>query len=88
MLSFFVWKKQEENLKILKLGVTEVEYPYEDETIEKIINSGCPSVFEYLRLKLKSYFLTGEPKRANKEIYQSLRRRIKSYKKLKKLYNK
>lgn len=88
MLSFFVWKKQEENLKILKLGVTEVEYPYEDETIEKIIDSGCPSVFEYLRLKLKSYFLKGEQKLANKEIYQGLRRRIKSYKKLKKLYNK
>lgn len=86
VLSAFVWKKQADGLNIMKLGVTEVEYPYEDETIEKIINSGCPSVFDYLRLKLKSYFLKGEAKQANKEGYQGLRRRIKSYKKLKKLY--
>ena len=88
ILSAFVWKKEQDGLNILKLGVTEVEYPYENETIEKILKSGAPSIFDYFKVKIKSYVLSSEEKQANKEAYQSLRRKIKSYKKLKKLYNK
>ena len=88
MLSFFVWKKQEEGLNILKLGVTEVEFPYEKSELEKIIEKGSPSYFKYLVMKIKSYFLKGEKKLLNKEQRQSLRRQIKSYKKLKKLLSK
>ena len=45
VLSAFVWKKEEEGLDILKLGATEVEYPYDRNTIDRIIEKGCPSYF-------------------------------------------
>lgn len=85
VLSVFVWKKQEENYKILKLGVSEVEYPYELDDLAKIIKKGAPSYFSYLLLKIKSFFLKGKSKQSNKETRQSIRRQIKSYKKLKNL---
>ena len=64
ILSAFVWKKSEEKLNILKLGVTEVEYPYNAETLHKILNKGCPSYSKYLTLKLKSIFLKNNEKQA------------------------
>ena len=88
ILSAFVWKKQEDGLNILKLGVTEVEFPYEKSELEKIIKKGSPSYLKYLGMKIKSYFLHGEEKLLNKEQRQTLRRQIKSYKKLKKLLSK
>ena len=87
ILCIFVWKKEAEGLNILKLGVTEVEYPYENDTLNSILANGCPDFKKYLGLKLKSLFLKEKEKQTTKEAYQSLRRKIKSYKKLKKLYN-
>ena len=85
LLAIFVWQKQAENAKILKLGVTEVEYPYEKEYIEKILHAGCPSILKYYILKFKSYFLKGNERLANRELRQNIRRGRRSYKKLTKL---
>ena len=85
LLAIYVWKKEEEHKKILKLGVTEVEFPYEDEYIKKIIQKRCPSLLKYYILKIKSYFLRNNDKLANRELRQSIRRQRRSYKKLTKL---
>ncbi|MCM1265223.1 MAG: DUF4422 domain-containing protein [Candidatus Gastranaerophilales bacterium] len=84
LLSMFVWKKEEEHKKILKLGVTMVEFPYEKDEISALLEKGCPSYFDYLKLKLKAVFLKKEAKQTIKERYQSIRQQRKSYKKLKK----
>ena len=88
ILSAFVWKKEEEGLDILKLGVTEVEFPYDRTTIEKIIKNGCPSYLKYLMLKVKSWFLKDKDKLINDEISKNIRRSRKSYKKLKNILSK
>ncbi len=82
ILSAFVWKKQEENAKILKLGVAEVEFPYNRYILNRVLEKGCPTFYKYLFLKLKSVFAKGQLKRQLKEQYQSTRRQIKSFKKL------
>ena len=86
ILAAYIWQKEAQGLKIQKLGITEVEFPYEKETIDQILKKGCPSLCKYINIKLKSIFLKGEQKQAAKETYQSLRRQIKSYKKLKNIY--
>ena len=86
LLAVFVWQKEFEGLKLLKLGVTEVEYPYDDEIIQCILKNGKPSYKKYLSYKIKSLFAKGKYKNSLKESYQSLRRQIKSYKKLKSIY--
>ncbi len=83
LLTFYIWKKEQENISILKLGVTEVEFPYTKDQIHKFISKQSPSHFEYLRIKVKSFFAKGEEKRQLKEKYQSIRRQIKFNKKLK-----
>lgn len=83
LLSMFVWKKESENMNVLKLGVTMVEFPYEDNEITAMLKKGCPSYFAYLKLKLKSLFLKNEQKQSNKERYQAIRQQRKLYKKLK-----
>ena len=83
LLSMFVWKKESEQLNILKLGATLVEFPYEDSVILGMLKKGCPSYFKYLLLKSKSLFLKGVAKQINKENYQSLRQQRKLYKRLK-----
>lgn len=84
LLSMFVWQKEAENMNILKLGATMVEFPYEDSEILALLKKGCPSYFAYLKLKLKSLFLKDEQKQSNKERYQSIRLQRRLYKKLKK----
>lgn len=88
ILSFFVWKKEEEGLDILKLGISEVEYPYNEDTIEKMLAKGCPSYLKYLYLKVKSYFLKDIDKSINDETRRNIRRSIKSYRKLKNIISK
>ncbi len=88
MLSFFVWKKQEKGLKILKLGVTEVEFPYEDWQIYKILSSPCPKITDYYICKIKSFFAKGDVKYQLIEKSRAIRRSIKSYKRIKNFYAK
>ena len=85
LLSIFVWEKQKENLKILKLGVTEVEFPYEIEKLKEMKNEKCPSYFSYLGLKIKSLFLKGKDFQENKDQRKIIRNKRKTYKHLKKL---
>ena len=85
LLSIFVWEKQKENLKILKLGVTEVEFPYEMEKLKEMKNEKCPSYFSYLGLKIKSLFLKGKDFQENKDQRKIIRNKRKTYKHLKKL---
>lgn len=86
LLAFFVWKKQEENqIKILKLGCTLVEYPYDEVTLKHMLAAGCPKLIDYIYFKVKSFFLRGVKKQINKEIYQGIRNQRKSYFKLKKM---
>ncbi len=83
LMTMFVWKKEAEQMNILKLGVTMVEFPYEDSEIQVILKKGCPSYFEYLKLKIKSKFLKSEQRQSCKECYQAIRLQRKLYKKLK-----
>ena len=83
LLSMFVWKKETEKLSILKLGATMVEFPYEKEDIQNILEKGCPSYFDYLLSKVKSLFLKGDEKQTNKEKYQGIRNQRKAYYRLK-----
>lgn len=87
LLSIFVWKKETENLKILKLGVTQVEFPYEPDEIEKLYKAGCPSYLEYLFSKLKIWFSSGKDKENFKEKSKALRNRRAAYKYLKEVYH-
>lgn len=80
LLAIFVWiKEAEENLRIKKLGCTLVRFPYEEQTIKEMLNKQPPSYFEYLKLKIKSYFLSGDAKQENKEQYQRIRNMRKDY---------
>lgn len=85
LLSIFVWKKESEKINIKKIGVTMIEFPYDDEEITKLLNKGCPSYFKYLKLKLKAFFKKGIEKQSLKEQYQALRNQRKAYYKLKEL---
>lgn len=82
LFTFFVWKKEVEGFNILKLGVTQVTFPCEEEELKNLYKQGCPSYFEYLKTKLKSLVLKGKEKQSNKERYQSIRQQRKIYKKL------
>ena len=87
LLAIFVWKKEEDNkIKILKLGCTLVEYPFEEAYLSKIVNDGCPKLSKYIYYKSKSLLLRGTEKQINKEIYQKIRNQRKSYFKLKKIF--
>ena len=88
LLSMFVWagvnkgisEAGKEDLKILKLGVSLIEFPYEN--IDAVLKKNAPSYLEYLFYKLKSPFLKGAAKQTNKEKYQSIRVQRRLYKKL------
>ena len=84
ILTIYVWKKEEENKKILKLGVTMVEYPYQKEEINNILKRGCPKASEYFKYKILSFLAKGELKISRKEIAHNIRRKRESFKKLKK----
>ncbi len=84
ILTAFVWKKQDEGANILKLGVSVLDFPFEDKDIKKIISKGYPSYFEYLFLKLKSYFLNGYKLQKNKEERKIVHHKRRDYRKLKK----
>lgn len=83
LMTMFVWKKEAEQMNILKLGVTMVEFPYEENEIQALVKKGCPSYLEYLTMKIKAMFLKSEEKQSCKERYQSIRQQRKLYKKLK-----
>lgn len=76
LLSIFIWNKEMSNTKILKLGVTEVKYPYNEEQLHKILKGKIPSYFDYLKAKFID---------KNREKYQAIRRQRKDYKNLKQL---
>lgn len=82
LFTFFVWKKEAQGLNILRLGVTQVTFPCEEDELKSLYDKGCPSYFEYLLTKMKSLYLKGEEKQSNKEKYQSIRLQRKIYKKL------
>ena len=54
----------------------------DEEELKNLYKKGCPSYFEYLKTKMKSFVLKGEEKQSNKEKYQSIRQQRKIYKKL------
>lgn len=83
--SIYVWKKEKENKRILKLGVSFVEYPFEQEKLEKILKKGCPTRFSKLVAQLKYLFATGEKKILLREQYEKIKNQRTSYIKLKKL---
>lgn len=83
LMTMFVWKKEFEQMNILKLGVTMVNFPYEDSEIQVMLRKGCPSYFEYLKQKIKSKFLKADERQSCKERYQAIRQQRKLYKKLK-----
>lgn len=86
LLTVFVRKKQrEENLRILRLGCTLVEYPYEKSYLRRQLEKGSPRIFDFIRYKAISFFLKGTKKQINKEKYQGIRNSIKAYSRLKNL---
>lgn len=84
LLSIFVYKKFEENKKILKLGVTHIEYPLNMEELKHIISEGCPSYFKYIKFKILSLIKKDKEKykqkykiiRIQRNTYHTVKRRI------------
>lgn len=86
--SIFVWKMEEEGKNILKLGISMVEYPFEDDKLNNILKKGCPSRFKKIIAQLKYLFATGEKKILLREQYEKIKNQRTSYIKLKKLKGK
>lgn len=85
LLSMFVWTKEQEKAKILKLGVTLVDYPYEISEIKNLLEKKPPSYFEYLIYKIYYLLSDKSKKQIIKEKYTKIKNERKSYKKLKKV---
>ena len=81
--SIYVWKKEKENKRILKLGVSFVEYPFEQEKLEKILKKGCPTRFSKLVAQLKYFLSSKKDKVIARTNYERIKNQIKSYEKLK-----
>ena len=88
LLTIFVWKLEEDSSrKILKLGITKIDYPYSAEQVKKLVPENRPHFTSYLFNKLK--YLTAQNKLRKerlKQKYKAIRDSRKEYKKIKRIY--
>ena len=88
LLTIFVWKLEEDSSrKILKLGITKIDYPYSAEQLKKLMPDNHPHYTSYLFNKFK--YLTAQNtlrKERLKQKYKAIRDSRKEYKKRKRIY--